>query len=159
MNPSFTTDTPSLAELRANEQIATLQAQLADCQNAHQHQVELCGEYLREIERQRTRADQEEMAAARYAKTVWELRETIRACSVFTTPLERLKGWNEFKEDAARRMNAAMEQTDSRTNTQMDPADDPTRLRAGIEMLKRSAAQWLNERDAARAEVKRLTES
>lgn len=33
--------------------------------------------------------------------------EALEACRVFVTPLERLKGWNEFKEDAARRLHAA----------------------------------------------------
>ena len=30
------------------------------------------------------------------------------ASSVFVTPLERLKGWNEYKEDAAKQRNEAL---------------------------------------------------
>lgn len=32
-----------------------------------------------------------------------KLIEALEACSVFCTPLERLKNWNEYKEDASRK--------------------------------------------------------
>lgn len=38
-----------------------------------------------------------------------KLIEALEACRVFTTPLERLKGWNQFKEDAARRVRRALD--------------------------------------------------
>jgi hypothetical protein len=40
-----------------------------------------------------------------------KLREALEACGVFVTPAERLKGWSEYKEDAARRRNAALATT------------------------------------------------
>ena len=36
------------------------------------------------------------------------LRETVEACRVFVTPLERRKNWNEYKEDAAQRIRATL---------------------------------------------------
>lgn len=34
-----------------------------------------------------------------------QLIDTINACGVFTTPLEHRKNWNEYKQDAADRLN------------------------------------------------------
>lgn len=46
-------------------------------------------------------------------KALDEAREALEACRVFTTPLERLKGWSAFKEDAARRLNRCLGSTTS----------------------------------------------
>lgn len=37
-----------------------------------------------------------------------EMQAALEACRVFVTPLERLKNWNEFKEDAAKRLAAVL---------------------------------------------------
>ncbi len=35
--------------------------------------------------------------------------EALESAAVFTSPLERLRGWSEYKEDAARRIAEAKE--------------------------------------------------
>lgn len=47
--------------------------------------------------------------AVRALKERDEAREALEACRVFITPHERLKGWDEFKEDAARRLNRCLD--------------------------------------------------
>ena len=47
-----------------------------------------------------------ELAALREDKA--RLIDALEACAVFTTPLERLKNWNEYKEHATRLRNAAL---------------------------------------------------
>jgi len=49
-------------------------------------------------------ADSRDAAVARLDSAL----EAIEAARVFVTPQEKLKGWNEYKEDALRRMNAAL---------------------------------------------------
>ncbi len=47
------------------------------------------------------------------ANSQTKLIEAVQSAAVFTTPLERLKGWNGYKEDAARRMHEAVAHAES----------------------------------------------
>jgi len=35
--------------------------------------------------------------------------DTVHACRIFTSPLEQLKNWNEYKQDAANRLGETQE--------------------------------------------------
>lgn len=50
-------------------------------------------------------------AVGPYEEWVRQMRDALEACGVCFTPLERHKGWNEFKEDASQRRRTALNLT------------------------------------------------
>ncbi len=60
----------------------------------------------------------QQLEAARHDQVM--TREALEACRVFVTPLERHKGWNEYKQDAADRIARVVGPEDSPVRTAPD---------------------------------------
>lgn len=69
-------------------------------------------------------------------ETNGRLRAALEACGVFTTPLEKLNGWGEYKEDAMRLRNEALALTPESV------ASEFAALRAEVARLTKDRDDW-----------------
>lgn len=76
----------------------------------------------------------------------------LEACRVFISPLERLKGWSEYKEDAARRLLAALANAGNGAPGSVDLGNGLSFPR-GFHVLDTYPADLLNETPPRREDV------